>query len=66
MDKSDKNKKLPFPDMRPYPRPWAGGQLKSFPTTKGASPNEFCEECGCKTGGCCGGKHMGNPCGGKK
>ena len=43
-----------------------GGVIQGFPTTKNATPNEFCSECGCKVGGCCPDKHCGNPCGGKK
>lgn len=45
------------------PMPKAEGNLTSFPVTKGASPNEFCPNCGCKTGGCCPSEHCGNPCG---
>ncbi len=43
-----------------------GGVIQGFPTTKNATPNEFCSECGVKTGGKHAGEHCGNPCGGKK
>jgi len=46
----------------PKTMPFSPGTLLSFPVTKGASPNEFCEECGCH----CDGQCKGNPCGGKK
>lgn len=65
MDQSDQNKKLPWPKASP-PRRWSGGQLATFPTTKNATPNEFCDECGCKIGGEMPNEHCGNPCGGKK
>lgn len=42
-----------------------GGVIQGFPTTKNATPNEFCESCGCKVGGEHKCPHMGNPCGGK-